>query len=356
MNEPRQPAPRIPVNLLTGFLGSGKTTLLKRLLSDPAFAHCAVLINELGEVGLDPRLLEQIDHETVVLQNGCICCSVRDDLRQALLDLYDRRQRQQVPAFDRIIIESTGLADPGPVLYTVASDPVLRHHFRLGNVVTTIDALHALEQFARQAEPRRQAAIADRLVITKADLVDAEQLETVRQALRQINASAWLAVSRDDAGDAQVLLSEDLDKPAARIDEVLRWFPPASLAANTTNTASARYRAFGREPEGPHQVDISTLSLTFDKPIDWVAFGVWLSMLMHSRGADILRIKGILNVRGSELPLVIHGVQHVIHAPLHLSRWPDVERRSQLVLIGRLPPQAQIEASVQAFDFQGGCD
>ena len=281
-----------------------------------------------------------------MLQNGCICCSVREDLRQALLDLYDRRERHQVPAFDRIIIESTGLADPLPVLNTIAGDPVLRHHFRLGNVVTTVDAVHALDQFAQQAESRKQAAIADRLIITKADLVDAAQLESVQSALRQINGAAWLAVSRNDAGDAQVLLNEDLDQPAARIDEVRRWF----ALAGASNTASAKFRAVGRDPEDLHRGEISTQSLIFDEPIDWVAFGVWLSMLMHSRGADILRVKGILNVRGSDTPLVIHGVQHLIHAPVHLSEWPDGERRSQLVLIGRLPPQAQIEASLRAFN------
>jgi G3E family GTPase len=350
VNEPLRPAQRIPINLLTGFLGSGKTTLLKRLLGEPAFAHCAVLINELGEIGLDHRLLEQLDHETVVLQNGCICCSVREDLRQALLDLYDRRERHQVPHFDRIIIESTGLADPVPVLHTIAGDPVLRHHFRLGNVVTTVDAVHALDQFAQQAESRTQAAVADRLVITKADLVDTVQLENVQSALRQINGAAWLAVSRDDAGDAQVLLSEDIDQPAARINEVGRWFHPASIAGGASNSASAKYRTFGREPQGPHRDEISTYSLTFDEPIDWVAFGIWLSMLVHSRGADILRIKGILNVRGSDLPLVIHGVQHLIHEPVHLPAWPDGERRSQLVLIGRLPPQAQVEASLRVFN------
>jgi G3E family GTPase len=349
VNETLEPRQRVPVNLLTGFLGSGKTTLLKRLLGEAAFAGCAVLINELGEIGLDHRLLGRLDRETVVLQNGCICCSVRDDLRQALLDLQERFARREVPPFDRIIIESTGLADPVPVLNTVGGDSVLRHHFRLGNVVTTVDAVHALDQLARQAESRKQAAIADRLVITKADLVDAAQLEAVKSALRQINGSAWIAVSRDDAGNAQVLLSEDLDEPAARIDEVRRWFPRAGVAGGASNTASAKYRAFGREPEDPHRPEISTVSFSFDEPIDWVAFGVWLSMLMHSRGADILRVKGILNVRGSELPLVIHGVQRLIHPPVHLSQWPDGERRSQLVLIGRLPPQEQLEASLRAF-------
>jgi G3E family GTPase len=338
------PAERIPVNLLTGFLGSGKTTLLKRLLGAPALADCAVLINELGEIGLDHRLLEKLEHETVVLQNGCICCSVRDDLRQALLDLHDRRQRRLIPPFNRIIIESTGLADPAPVLNTIVGDPVLRHHYRPGIVVATVDAVHALDQLARQAESRKQAAIADRLVITKADLVDAAQLDAVLDALRQINASARVTVSRDDAGDAEILLTEDIDHAATRMEEVRRWFP-AALAG----VPAQPYAAFGRASEAAHRGDISTLALTFDKPMDWIAFGIWLTMLLHSRGADILRVKGILNIQGSERPLVIHGVQQTIHPPLHLPAWPDDERRSQLVLIGKLPPRALIEASLRAF-------
>jgi G3E family GTPase len=343
----RAPSERIPVNVLTGFLGSGKTTLLKRLLAEPALAGCAVLINELGEIGLDHRLLGLIEHETVVLQNGCICCSVRDDLRQALLDLHDRRERHLIPSFDRVIIESTGLADPAPVLNTIIHDPVLRHHYRPGMVVATVDAVHALDQLARQAESRKQAAIADRLVITKADLVDAAQLDAVRHALRQINASAWLTESRDDAGDAEILLTQDVDHAATRMEEVRRWFPAAISGA-----PAPRYAEFGRTPDALHRADISTLSLSFDQPIDWIAFGIWLTMLLHSRGADILRVKGILNIQGSEFPLVIHGVQQMIHPPLHLPAWPDGERRSQLVLIGKLPPRALIQASLHAFNVE----
>jgi G3E family GTPase len=341
----RVPLERIPVNLLTGFLGSGKTTLLKRLLDEPALAGCAVLINELGEIGLDHHLLGHVEHETVVLQNGCICCSVRDDLRQALLDLHERRERNLIPSFTRIMIESTGLADPAPVLNTIVADPVLRHHYRLGNVVATVDAVNALDQLAQQAESRKQAAIADRLVITKADLVDAAQLDAVRDALREINASAWMQVSRNDAADVDILLAEDLDHAATRTAEVRRWFPAALADAR-----SPRYRPFGRPPQSAHRSDISTLSLTFDRPIDWVAFGIWLTMLLHSRGADILRVKGILHIQGTELPLVIHGVQQMIHPPLHLSAWPDDgDRRSRLVLIGQLPARELILASLRAF-------
>jgi len=333
----------ICINLLTGFLGSGKTTLLKRLLADDAFADCAVLINELGEVGLDHQLLDRIDNEMVVLQNGCICCSVREDLRQALLSLHDRRERGVIPPFNRVVIESTGLADPVPVLTTIAGDAVLRHHYRLGNVVTTVDAVHAPDQCERQAEWSRQVAVADRVVITKADLVKADALDAVREAVRRINASAWLTVSHDDARDADVLLSADIDGPASRVEEARRLF--ARAAAPQAGGVLAR-------PVPGHRDEVGTLSLHFERPLDWVAFGIWLSMLLHSHGADIWRVKGILNVEGSALPVVIHGVQQLIHAPLHLSAWPDdADRRSQLVLIGKLPPRAAIEASMQAFGF-----
>ena len=201
-----------------------------------------------------------------------------------------------------------------------------------------------LGQLAQQAKSRKQAAIADRLVITKADLVGAAQVDAVRDALRDINASAWMGVSRNHAGDADILLTEDLDHAATRAAEVRRWFPVA-----VADALSPQYRPFGRPPQSAHRSDISTMSLTIKKPIDWVAFGIWLTMLLHSRGADILRVKGILNIQGAELPLVIHGVQKMIHPPLHLSVWPDGERHSRLVLIGKLPSRALILASLQAF-------
>ncbi len=333
---------RTPVNLLTGFLGSGKTTLLKRLLEEPELAGCAVLINELGEIGLDHRLLDRLENETVVLQNGCICCSVRDDLRQALLELHDRRERHLIPSFTRVIIESTGLADPAPVLNTIVTDPVLRHHYRIGNVVATVDAVHAQDQLERQAESRKQVAIADRLVITKADLVEASQLEVVREALRGINAAAFMQVSYNHAGGSHILLGEDLDHPATRAAEVHRWF----------SRQPDRQALFGRMPQPAHRSDISTLSLTFSIPIDWVAFGIWLTMLLHSHGTEILRVKGILDIQGAELPLVIHGVQQLIHPPVHLSAWPEGERRSSLVLIGKLPSRALILESLRAFQVE----
>jgi G3E family GTPase len=331
----------IPVNVITGFLGSGKTTLLGRLLATTAFADCAVLINELGEIGLDHQLLEHIDQETVLLQNGCLCCSVRSDLQQALVNLHDRRERSDVPQFTRVLIETTGLADPAPVLNTISADSVLRHHYRVGHVVTTVDAVNGLTHLAAHQEARRQVAIADRLVVTKADLVDPVQLEEIERALREFNPAALMAVSSNDVQASQLLLEEDLEAGAAE-REVARWFvrQPAE---------NPDYSLLARNRQNLHRSDVATLSLTIEPPLNWMEFGVWLTMLLHRHGSKILRVKGILNVVGSEQPVVIHGVQHLVHAPTHLSAWPGGVRMSRLVLIGSLPAKGLIESSLERF-------
>ena len=197
----------IPVNLLTGFLGSGKTTLLQRLLDTPAFGDTAVLINEFGEVGLDHHLLKQIDDDIVMLQSGCICCTIRGDLSEAIRDLYSRRTRGEIPAFRRLVIETTGLADPAPILSTITSDPVICHHFRLGNVITTVDAVNGAFHLDRQPESVKQAAIADRMVITKTDLAEPEPLARLRARLRRLNPTAATIESADRAIDPDFILA-----------------------------------------------------------------------------------------------------------------------------------------------------
>ncbi|MBV6274301.1 GTP-binding protein [Alcaligenaceae bacterium CGII-47] len=346
------PAPltdrRIPINVLTGFLGSGKTSLLRRLLHSDTLAHCAVLINELGEVGLDYELLDHIDQETVVLQNGCICCGIRDDLERALLSLHERRDQGILPPFDRVIIETTGLADPVPVLNTVIIDPILRHHFRIGTVVATVDSVNGLWQLKNQPESVKQAAIADRLVLTKADLVDASQVDALRTALIRINPTARLLVSHNDAGAADVLMEQDTSA-ASRQDEVLQWFYHSPEKSFNTARTEPLFGAAGRRLGPVHRAGISTVSLVFEQPLDWIAFGVWFSMLLHSHGDRILRIKGILDIAGSERPTVVHGVQHLMHPPSHLNTWPSSDRRSRLVLIGHLPPRDDLLESLELF-------
>src|SRR6516162_1077707 len=213
-----------PVNLVTGSLGSGKTTLLQRLLGDPALSDCAVLINEFGEVGLDHHLLERIDDTMVLLQSGCLCCTIRGELSIAIKQLHSRRERGEVPPFRRLVVESTGLADPFPILSTVQADPVLRHHFRLGNVITTVDAVNGLAQLARHPETTKQVAVADRLVLTKTDLVPDERTALLTERLRRLNPSAPLWHAAGGAIDADALLAHDLFATAGRSAAARRWF------------------------------------------------------------------------------------------------------------------------------------
>lgn len=350
------------VNVLTGFLGSGKTTLLRRLLGTSAFARSAVLVNELGEIPLDHDLLERLDRETVVLRSGCICCGVRTDMADALLRLQDRRARGEVPAFDRVVIETTGLADPVPVLNTIMADPALRHHYRIGTVVATVDAVFGAGQLRQRPESVKQVAVADRIVITKADLVSGNELIELHGQVAGINPHCRLVVSRNDVSEAEILVTSDLSGDDRGL-EVSQWF-----AAGTA--ASARERPFrlfagidlgsvdGDEPAGigRHQAlarmhgQVETLSLVFDEPLDWTAFGVWLSMLLHRHGSRILRVKGILDLKGVDVPTVVHGVQHLLHPPLHLAAWPAGLRCSRLVLIGELPPAAELRHSLECFN------
>jgi len=301
-----------PVTLITGFLGSGKTTLLQRLLVDPTLSDTAVLINEFGEVGLDHHLLERIDETMVMLQSGCVCCTIRGELSTAIKDLHSRRERGLLPPFRRLVIESTGLADPFPILSTVRSDPVLRHHFCLGNVITTVDAVNGARQLDAQPESIKQVAMADRLVLTKTDLATADAADRLTKRLRQINPEAALWRSAEDDLDAAALLAANGD------DE--RWQP----ADDNGHTRDDHHR---------HTDDIRTLALSFDEPVDWTRFGIWLTMLLHRHGNELLRVKGILTVADAATPVAVHAVQHLVHPPRHLGAWPDADRRSRLVFI-----------------------
>jgi G3E family GTPase len=333
----------IPVNLITGFLGSGKTTLLNRLLRSPRLANAAVLVNEFGEVGLDHLLLETLDADTVILQSGCLCCTIRGDLAEAMRGLFSKRERGLVPAFDRLAIETTGLADPAPVVSTLIAEPVLRHHFRLSNIVTTVDAVNGPAHLAEHPESVKQAAVADRLVITKTDIADPMDAARLRTELRWLNPSAPILDLAGQRLDPDDLMASDLYDPTTKSVEVQRWLAEEALQAAGAGDAH------GHDPNR-HGRDIRAFCLTFEQPLDWSAFGLWLTMLLHVHGRNVLRIKGMLNVLAVETPVVIHGVQHVVHPPAHLDRWPSADRRSRLVLIvRRLDPKA-IERSLAAFN------
>jgi G3E family GTPase len=339
---------RYTVNVLTGFLGSGKTTLLRRLLSSKAFSNCAVLINELGEIGLDHELLGKVDQETIVLANGCICCGVRSDLSKALLSLNERRDLGVLPPFERVVIETTGLADPVPVINTLISDPTLRHHYRVGTVVTTVDGVLGMGQLGRQPESVKQAAIADRLVITKADLATPAGLEELRIALFQINPHSRIVTSRNDASEAEVLMSQDAGTGGGG-HEVAQWIFASEAAASIGISPPSLFHAGGKRLGLVHGTGVDTVSLLINEPLDWNAFAVWFSMLLHRYGSSILRLKGILNLRGLDVPTVVHSVQHLVHPPVHLDAWPGPDHRSRLMLIGHLPDAKELQRSLEAF-------
>jgi G3E family GTPase len=319
----------LPVNVITGFLGSGKTTLLNRLLAGETLGDSALLINEFGDVGIDHLLVEEVAPGTVLLPGGCVCCTVNGDLRQALLDLYARRERGEVPAFKRVLLETTGLADPAPILATVLRDTQLRGRYHLGLLITVVDAEQAELQQRLHPEWLGQVTAADRLLLSKADRVPEATLDQVRERLAALNPSASQALVQDIVAGDQLLLGEGL-QGAYPEQEVAGW--QLFSAVNASRHGSA-----------------DVCCLEFDQPLDWVAFGVWLSMLLRCHGERILRVKGLLDVMDSPQPIVIHGVQHCLHAPVHLRAWPGDTRRSRLVFIVRGLDTTQLRRSFRAF-------
>ncbi|MBN8953513.1 MULTISPECIES: GTP-binding protein [unclassified Rhizobium] len=326
----------LPINLLTGFLGSGKTTLLKRILADSAFADTAVLINEFGEIGLDHDLVESVDGEMVLLRSGCVCCTVRGELAAALKELYSRRERGLVPPFRRVIIESTGLADPFPVLSTIKADPVLRHHFCAGNVITTVDAVNGLHQLDTYIESNRQAAVADRLIVTKTDLDPDRDGQVLHARLRRLNP------------DAPILIATDTDLDLSSLVAAQNNISPSSGLSQSGFYCEEPVRLVSSDG-ALHQAAISSISLSIDRPVDWTAFGLWLTMLLNRHGERVLRVKGILNLSGEERPVAIHGVQHLVHTPVHMDRWPSEDRTSRLVFILDGLDGALLKRSFEAF-------
>ena len=320
---------RLPVSVLSGFLGSGKTTILRRILAEPWAARTAVLINEFGEIGLDHLLVRSVHGNAVVLQNGCVCCTLQSDLQQSLRELIDSRADPSIPAFDRIVIETTGLADPAPVLQTLALDYMLRHQIRLGNTIVTIDALHGAAQLDTHVEAYRQAATADRLVITKSDLADAGAVRILRARLSTLNPTARIIDVHAGGFDACSLILEGLADPATKLAEVRHWLRQAGAMPHV-HDADHDVARHDRRSHGP---TFSSFSLRVEEQIDWTAFGVWLTSLLHRHGSRVLRVKGLLHVPDARGPIVLHGVQHVIHAPVHLDSWPDDDITSRLVFV-----------------------
>lgn len=332
----------IPVNLVTGALGSGKTTLLRTLLAAAELSDTAVLINEFGEIALDHLILERVDETTVLLDNGCICCSLRDDLAESVKRLLGRRQRGAIVPFRRLAIEASGLSDPAPILFTVVGDPVLRHHFRIGVTIATVDALNAGAQRATRGEWTRQVALADKLVLTKGDLAGTAAVDMLKRDVAALNPAAEVRVGPLSPPEASALVRSDPHDEQGRLAEAGEWVAAADRA-RAGGAASAAKRV------AEHDHDIATLSLTIEEPLDWTGFAIWLSMLLHAHGERVLRVKAILNTAGAETPVIVHGVHHMVYPPSHLPSWPSADRRSHLVFIVRDLDIAALRHSLSVF-------
>ncbi len=308
----------IPVTLLTGFLGSGKTTVLNRLLKRMPLT--AVVMNEFGEVGLDHQLLEETRGPLALLSGGCVCCQIQGALAPTLKNLWMARDKGDLPPYERLIIETTGIADPAPIIDTLVSERWLAARHKLDGIVTTVDAVFGPDQFDAHFEAQRQAAMADRLLLTKTDLATPEALERVLERLAGLNPAApILTVTQGEVAPEAILGAAGTVEAGPR-----RW-----LAANRYRPA----RLFGSAPAPDHAGRIRAFSLTFDEPLDREGVAAALEMLVAFRSKNLLRMKAILNLIGEDRPTVLHGVQHVMYPPTRLEAWPDGDRSSRFVFI-----------------------
>lgn len=327
----------IPVTVLTGFLGSGKTTILSRILRDPAFEDTAVIVNEFGEVGLDHLLVESSDESIIDLSCGCICCTIRGDLMATLIDLFERREAGKIRRFKRVVVETTGLADPAPIIHTLMQEPLVFAHYRLAQVVTAVDAVNAMATLDRQPEAVKQAAVADTLLVTKTDITnDDEALAALESRLAGINPSATLSRCVDGDVAPDLLFSGGLYDPADKITDVADW-----LAQETAATAGDHQHPVDVNRHGD---GIATYALRRDMPVSRGALAVFMQMLADQKGDDLLRLKGLIALTDDPArPAVVHGVQHVIHPIRRLEAWPAGENGTSLVFIVRGIDQSWIE-------------
>lgn len=331
---------RLPLYVLTGFLGSGKTSLLRHCLESEAFADTAVIVNEFGEIGLDHELVEASEEDTVVLKGGCICCTIREDLATTIRRLADLRRDGQIKPFTRLVIETSGLADPVPVLVTVKSDPRITQLFEFSGTIVTVDGIAGTSTMDNHVESVRQIIYANRAVITKCDIASGADIARLQIAIERLNGSIKVMHSNNSGVAPNDLFNDLHDDPMSIYEPADRILTEANepLASLTGSVHSERFCSFSWE---------------FDHELDWTAFGVWLTALLHAHGERILRVKGILNISGVETPVAIHGVQHMVYPPKHMNKPITENYTSRLVFVVEGVSPDLVRRSFEAFHALG---
>ena len=347
------PSQRLPVSVLTGFLGSGKTTVLNHLIQQPALSRTLVLINEFGEIGLDHDLVTHSKDDVVIeMSSGCLCCTVRGDLAKTLREAPGRFASAGELWFDRVVIETTGLADPAPILHTLMTEPAVARRYRLDGVISTVDAVNGGGTLDRQIEPVKQAAMADLLLITKADLVDLDALRRLQDRLRVLNPAAPQFIAENGAVDPTLLFDAGLYNPKTKSLDVQNWLKAEAYAEphDHEHGTAGHGHACELNDVNRHDAHIKAVCLTIHEPIRCDALDHWLESLLLLRGADLLRTKGIINVADLDGPVVIHGVQHIFHPAVMLKEWPSEDRRSRIVFITRDIDESVLRDTLRMFN------
>ena len=331
---------RLPISVLTGFLGSGKTTILNHLIRQPDLSRTLVLINEFGEIGLDHNLVVPNDDDAVIeMSSGCLCCTFRADLVKVLRDAPWRFSRGGEIWFDRVVIETTGIADPAPILHTLMNDPVVTQRYYLDSVISTVDGVNGNHTLDTHIECLKQVAVADRLVLTKTDLADAAELEALRRRLPALNPATPLITADQGRVNPALLFDAGIYDPATKTSDVEAWLRAEAYGQEAGSKGNS-------QPISRHDARIASACFTLEDPVSRAALDAWLQSLLRFDAARLLRFKGLLNVVGVDGPVAIHGVQHTIHPPLALDAWPNDERHSRLVFITYGIETADLEATL----------
>ena len=347
-------ASRTPVTLLTGFLGSGKTTVLNHILKQPEMAATAVIVNEFGEIGIDHLLVEKATDDVVLMQSGCLCCTIRGDIADTLVNLFVDRAKGRIPGFERVVIETTGLADPAPILHALMQDPIVAERYMVDGVVTTVDAVNGSATLDAQIEAVKQAAVADRLLLTKCDVASAEERQALEARLAALNPGAAFIEVTGGEVDPAFLFNLGLYDPTSKTVEVQRWlgedFDTHDDDDDGHDEHSHEHHHHAHHDVNRHDAHISSFCITREKPVSWTALSGWLDALTSMRGADLLRIKAIVAIdERPGQPVVLHGVQHLFHPPVLLPEWPSDDHRTRIVFITRDLPRETIEQSFAAY-------